>query len=191
MFRFLRLMQLGLLAADDGAGGGEPGSDKDTEPQRKEPEGKPDEKDQQIETLKAELEELKKTSTSKDKSVTKLTKELEDLKKSQMSEEERKAAEEKERSEQASKERESFLNDVRTIAAERAGLEEKDAVLIPGHTPEEIRENGKRIKELLEAQYAAGLEKAKKEGMNGGTPKGGGDNPAQGTAKKLNDLFKI
>jgi predicted RNase H-like nuclease (RuvC/YqgF family) len=187
MFAFLKLVSIGLLAPDDGgAGGAEAGSE---QPEEKTGGAEQNEKDQQLESLKAELEELRKNNSSKDKSVTKLNKELEELKKAQMSEEERKAAEEKERTAKEAEERKSFLHDVRTIAAERAGLEEKDAALIPGDDPEQIRENGKRLKELLEAQFSAGFEKAKKEGMNGGTPKGGADSTA-GAAKKLTDLFK-
>ena len=195
MFEFLRLLNLCLFAPDygwaGGGGGGTPGEGSDDGgTDEKKDQGTPEEKDLQIETLKTKLDQLEKANSSKDKSVTKLTKEIEDLKKSLMSEDEKKAAEEKERQQKESEERNGFLNDVRVLAAERAGLEEKDAALIPGNTPEEIRENGKRIKELLTSQFSAGYEKAKKEGMNGGTPQGGSGTPTAGSTKKLNDLFK-
>lgn len=193
MLRFLRLMPLLMLAPDDGAPGGDPqgGEDPDatggTE-DPKETQDTTDEKDQAIETLQAELDELKKQSSSKDKSVTKLTKQLEELKKAQMTDEERKAAEESERAERMAEERKTFLDDCKAVAAERAGLSEENAQLISGETQEEIRENGKKLKVLMEQQFSAGYEKAKKEGMKGKVPQGG-DDPAAGTNKKLTDLF--
>ncbi|MCF7944902.1 MAG: hypothetical protein K9L75_05145 [Spirochaetia bacterium] len=107
-----------------------------------------------------------------------------------MSEEERKAAEQKERAEQEKKDKEAFLQDVRLLSAERAGLSEEDAVLIPGSTQEEIRDNGKRLKELMKSQFAAGMEQAKKSAMNGGTPKGGDHPPKGSTNTQLQNLFK-
>lgn len=188
MFRFLSLLNFCLLAPDDGAPGSEgdppkePGGTEDNQ-------GKTDDKTPDPAKLQEELEKLRKESSSKDKSVTKLQKELDDLKKAQMTEEERKAAEEKERSEKTASERKAFLDDCRVIAAERAGLKEDEAALISGESQEEIRENGRKLKALMDAQFTAGYEKAKKEGMKGGVPQGG-DDPGKGTNKKLSDLFK-
>lgn len=194
MFRFLSMLPFLLLSPDDGGAGGGPGAESD-DPEAGGTEGEPNEGDDQgktgedLESLKAELEALKKQSSGKDKTVTKLQKQLDDMKKAQMTEEERKAAEEAERQEKAQEEHNRFLTDCRVIAAERAGLSEEEASLIAGSTQDEIRENGKRFQALLKTQFDAGYEKAKKETMNGGVPKGG-DDPKTGTSKKLSNLFK-
>lgn len=196
MFRFLWGLPLYFLAPDDGGAGGGGSSDADDQDDgsggtddQDGSQDKTEDKDQTIKSLQAELDELKKQSSSKDKAVTKLTKQLDELKKAQMSEEERKAAEEKERAEKEAEERKAFLSDCRIIAAERAGLSEDDASLIAGESQDEIRENGKKLKALLELQFKAGYEKAKKEGMKGKVPQGGDDLPG-GTNKRLSDLFK-
>jgi chromosome segregation ATPase len=192
MFTFFHLTSTGFLTPEDGGAGGSSESRESQESGNTEVhQGLTDDGSKRLEVLKAELEAVKKDSAGKDKSVTRLQKELDELKKAQMSAEERKAAEERERAEQAKEERRVFLQEVRTIAAELAGLEESDAGIIPGNTPEEIREHGRRIKDLLDTKFAAGFEKAKKEGMNGGTPQGGITPPMEKTVKKLNDLFKI
>jgi hypothetical protein len=67
-------------------------------------------------------------------------------------------------------------------------LSESEATLVAGSSQEEIRENGKLLKSLLEARFSEGYEKAKKEGMKGSVPKSGED-PAAGTNKRLSDLF--
>jgi chromosome segregation ATPase len=184
MWRFLRLMPLLLLAPDDGApgGGAQDSDDPDGAGGTEDPKGNQDttgENDQAIETLQAELDELKKQSSSKDKSVTKLTKQLEELKQALMTDEERKAAEESEHAERIAEERKAFLTDCKAVAAERAGLSEENAQLISGETQEEIRENGKMLKALVEQQFSVRYEKAKKEGMKGKVPQAG-DDPAAG-----------
>jgi hypothetical protein len=192
MFRFFSFIPMLLLAPDDGGAGGA----QDTEGDEGTPEGtegKPHSQDPadegpSVEELQSQLEELKKQSSSKDKAVTKLTKQIDEMKKAQMSDAERKAAEEKEREEQLQQERNQFLSDCRVIAAERAGLSESEATLVAGSSQEEIRENGKLLKSLLEARFSEGYEKAKKEGMKGNVPRSGED-PAVGTNKRLSDLF--
>ena len=189
MYNFLHLFNFAILAPDDGgAGGSDSPTDQDSGDTDTNQGGR--ETNDQLKNLQTELEAAKKESSGKDKSVTRLQKELDELKKAQMSAEERKVHEETERQEKAAQERNQFLTEVRTIAAELAGLDEQDAEIIPGNTPEEIRENGKRIKDLLEVKYTAGFQVAKKETMNGGTPQGGFTPPTERTVKKLNDLFK-
>lgn len=192
MFRFLSLFPMLLLAPDDGGDGGsqdtenDEGNPGDTEGDSKTQD--PADEGPSVEELQSQLEELRKQSSSKDKAVTKLTKQIDEMKKAQMSDEERKAAEQKERDEKLQEERNQFLTDCRVIAAERAGLSEKEATLVAGSSQEEIRENGKLLKSLLETRYNEGYEKAKKEGMKGSVPRSGED-PAAGTNKKLSDLF--
>jgi chromosome segregation ATPase len=180
-----------LLSADDGLGGNSGTEDEndttgDTEDDTNSQGSAED--TQSVEELQSQLEELKKQSSSKDKAVTKLTKQIDEMKKAQMSDAERKAAEEQEREEQLQQERDQFLSDCRVIAAERAGLSESEATLVAGSSQEEIRENGKLLKSLLEARFSEGYEKAKKEGMKGNVPRSGED-PAVGTNKRLSDLF--
>jgi chromosome segregation ATPase len=191
MFRFFDFIPTLLLLPDDGLSGNSGsddanedtgGTEDDTNSQ-----GSADET-QSVEELQSQLEELKKQSSSKDKAVTKLTKQIDEMKKAQMSDAERKAAEEREREEQLQQERDQFLSDCRVIAAERAGLSENEATLVAGSSQEEIRENGKLLKSLLEARFSEGYEKAKKEGMKGSVPRSGED-PASGTNKRLSDLF--
>jgi chromosome segregation ATPase len=191
MFRFFSFIPTLLLSPDDGLGGNSVsddasedtgGTEDDTNSQ-----GSADET-QSVEELQSQLEELKKQSSSKDKAVTKLTKQIDEMKKAQMSDAERKAAEEREREEQLQQERNQFLADCRVIAAERAGLSEKESALVAGSSQEEIRENGKLLKSLLEARFSEGYEKAKKEGMKSSIPRSGED-PAAGTNKRLSDLF--
>jgi hypothetical protein len=191
MFRFFSFIPTLLLAPDDGIGGNS-GSDDATEDTGDtegdtNSQGSADET-QSVEELQIQLEELKKQSSSKDKAVTKLTKQIDEMKKAQMSDAERKAAEEREREEQLQQERDQFLSDCRVIAAERAGLSENEAALVAGSSQEEIRENGKLLKSLLEARFSEGYEKAKKEGMKSSIPRSGED-PAAGTNKRLSDLF--
>lgn len=194
MIRFLSMFPFLLLSPDDGGAGGGTGAEGE-DANAGGTEGEPGDGGDQgstgedIESLKAALEALKKQSSGKDKTVTKLQKQLDDMKKAQMTEEERKVAEEAERQEKAQEEHNKFLSDCRVIAAERAGLSEEEASLIAGTTQDEIRENGKRFQVLLTSQFEAGYEKAKKETMNGGVPKGG-DDPKTGTNKKLSNLFK-
>jgi chromosome segregation ATPase len=191
MFRFFSFIPMLLLSPDDGLGGNASSDDAsedtgDTEDDTKLQGSAED--TQSVEELQSQLEELKKQSSSKDKAVTKLTKQIDEMKKAQMSDAERKAAEEQEREEQLQQERDQFLSDCRVIAAERAGLSESEAPLVAGSSQEEIRENGKLLKSLLEARFSEGYEKAKKEGMKGSVPKRGED-PAAGTNKRLSDLF--
>ena len=199
MLKFLMLMSMGLLAPDDGGAGGGGSEDPGNQEPGGQP-GNPEPKEPTVGDLQKQLEDERKKSAGKDSTITNLTKEtekvaklqkqLDELQKAQMSEEERKVAEEQERQEKLSEEHNKFLSDCRVIAAERAGLSEKEAVLISGSTQDEIRENGKQLKALMETQFNAGYEKAKKEGMKGGVPQGGDDPDTKGTSKKLSDLFK-
>jgi chromosome segregation ATPase len=191
MFRFFDFIPTLLLSPDDGLSGNPSSNDEskatgDTEDDTNS-QGSADET-QSVEELQSQLEELKKQSSSKDKAVTKLTKQIDEMKKAQMSDAERKAAEEREREEQLQQERDQFLSDCRVIAAERAGLSENEVPLVAGSSQEEIRENGKLLKSLLEARFSEGYEKAKKEGMKGSVPRSGEDRSA-GTNKRLSDLF--
>jgi chromosome segregation ATPase len=191
MFRFIGFMPMLLLAPDDGLSGNPSSNDANEDTGNTEDDTNSQvsaDETQSIEELQNQLEELKKQSSSKDKAVTKLTKQIDEMKKAQMSDAERKAAEERERQEQLQQERDQFLTDCRIIAAERAGLSENEATLVAGSSQEEIRENGKLLKSLLEARFSEGYEKAKKEGMKSSVPRSGED-PAAGTNKRLSDLF--